>query len=212
MSSKTTNALILSFTVIGAIVGIVFYPILPKRIAFHWNMIGEASAFESKFWGVFAIPVIMFSLFFLRLITLRIDPLKKNIEQFKGYYNGFWISISMFFLYIYYLVIVWNLGYHFDFTGMVIPAVSVLLYGIGVVLGRSKRNWFIGMKNPKIMMSETIWQKTHRLAGLLYKITAILSLFSIFLPGDFVMAATAIIIISVSIITAAYFYGEYRRR
>ncbi len=193
--------------------GVLLYPALPNQIASHWNAAGEANGFQSKFWGVFLVPAMMIVFFFLRLITLRIDPLKQNIESFKKYYDGFWIGINVFFLYIYGLTLAWNLGYRFNFTGMIIPAMSVLFYGIGIMMEQSKRNWFMGIRTPWTLSSDIVWSKTHKLGGVLFKIAACLSLFGMMFQGDIAILCVLVIpILLASVTTVIYSYIEYRKQ
>ena len=74
------------------ILAVAFYPSMPETMTSHWNASGEADDTISKFWGLFLFPLISLAITALLLLILRIDPLKANIEKFKGYYYGFIIT------------------------------------------------------------------------------------------------------------------------
>jgi uncharacterized membrane protein len=54
------------------------------------------------------------------------------------------------------------------------PAMGILFYIAGVMMSRAKRNYFIGIRTPWTLNNEEVWNKTHRLGGLLFKILVLL--------------------------------------
>jgi len=213
MTKKTTNIILLMLIAAAAIIGAILYPSLPDKVASHWNAAGEADGTMSKFWGVFLLPMIMAGLFLLYLIIPRVDPLRANIESFRKHYNIFWVFMFAFFIYIFGLTMVWNLGHRFNFTMTIIPAMSALLYAIGFIIEKSKRNWFVGIRTPWTLSSDIVWEKTHKLGGKLFKVAAVLSLFGLFLRGESAIVATLIVpVMAVSVITIVYSYLEFRRQ
>ena len=152
------------FTLAGA-----FYPFMPEVMASHWNAKGEADGTMSRFWGLFLFPLFSLVITALLLIIPKIDPLKANIQTFKGYYYGFIIAFLVYFLYIYVLTLVWNLCWKFDFIQMIIPAVGILMFIAGVLISKAKRNFFIGIRTPWTLSNDEAWSKTHCFGGTLFK-------------------------------------------
>ncbi|MBI5884551.1 SdpI family protein [archaeon] len=122
-------------------------------------------------------PLISIGLLALFKAIPRIDPLRKNIEKFRNYFDWFNALILLFLLYIHLLVIAWNLGYKFDFIALMAPALGALFYFTGVMLKHAKRNWFIGLRTPWTLSSDKVWDKTHAKAGKLFKLAGIIALF-----------------------------------
>lgn len=193
------------------IVGIILYPLFPDQIAAHWNAAGEADGYMGKFWGVFLLPGIILVMFLLYFFIPKLDPLQKNIDSFQPIYNVFWVLMFIFFAYIFGLSMAWNMGYRFNFTMTIVPAVSVLLYVIGVVLEKSKRNWFMGIRTPWTLSSDVVWDKTHKLGGHLFKIAAGISLVGIFLYGPYTIAMILIPVALASVVTVVYSYIIYTK-
>ena len=73
---------------------------------------------------------------------------KTDIEKFKTYFYGLVVVITKFFFYLNLLVILWNLDFRFDFTQLLMPAMVILLYVVGIMIGKAKRNYFIGIRTP----------------------------------------------------------------
>ncbi|MCM2326000.1 MAG: SdpI family protein [Candidatus Woesearchaeota archaeon] len=200
---------IISMSLISLIIGLYIYPRMPGQMASHWNIRGEVDDYMSRFWGVFLIPFIHASLMLLLLTLPRIDPLDKNIDRFKGDYHGFLIVFSIYMLFIYIWTLLWNLGVHMS-PNLIMPiGISVLFYHIGVLLEKTRRNWFIGIRTPWTLNSEKIWLKTHKVGGKLFKISGLIA----FIGMLFEAYSWIFIIVPIAFSTLysiAYSYKEYK--
>jgi uncharacterized membrane protein len=103
------------------------------------------------------------------------------------------------------------MGYVFDFTLAFIPAIAVLWFCMGVLLAHTKRNWFVGIRTPWTLSSDIVWNKTHKLGGLLFKVTALMTLFGLFFGRPALLFFIIIPLILIVIITSVYSYVEYRK-
>jgi uncharacterized membrane protein len=187
-----------------------FYPQLPERLASHWNAAGEADGYTSKFWGLFLLPVIALGLSFLLVLIPRLDPLKANVARFQSYYYGFIIVFLLFFFYLHLLTIVYNLGYPFNMTLFLIPAFAIMFYFMGMMVGKSKRNYFIGIRTPWTLASDTVWDKTHALGGKLFKLAAVFSLIGLFF-GPYAIWFLLAPVLLATVIVVVYSYLAYRQ-
>ena len=97
---RKTELFILIFVIVSFIIGIYLYPKMPEQMASHWNAQGNVDDYMPKFWGVFLMPFVFAGLALLFIVIPRIDPLKKNIEKFRKYYDGFIILFLIWFLLI----------------------------------------------------------------------------------------------------------------
>lgn len=210
MNTKISRLIMACIILLSFAIGIYFYPVMPLRMASHWGINGVVDGYISKFWGLFLMPTISIVMFLLFIAIPKIDPLKKNIEEFKKYYNGFAAIIIAFLFYIYLLTIFWNIGVGFNMPMLMVPPFVVLFYYAGVLTENAKTNWFIGIRTPWTLSSEHVWRKTHKLGGKLFKISALISLFGlIFKPYAFYLVI--IPAIAVAIFTILYSYFEYRK-
>ena len=187
------------------VVAFYFYPIMPSQIATHWGVSGQADGYSSKAFGLFFMPVLSVFLFFLFISLPKIDPYKKNFDQFKNYFQNFINLIFSFFFYIYLITIIWNLGFRFNMIQILSPAFALLFYYAGVLMLHAKQNWFVGIRTPWTLSSENVWQKTHYLGAKLFKLTAIISLLSIIWP----LSATFFIMVPVILSSLFLFLYSY---
>jgi uncharacterized membrane protein len=183
---------------------------MPERMVSHWNAKGEADGYMPKFWGLFLMPLISLAMALLLLLIPKIDPLKGNIEKFRKYFDGFIIFILLFLFYLNVLVIIWNLGIRFNFIHKTVPAFSALFYYLGILVSNAKRNWFIGIRTPWTLSSETVWDKTHKIGGRLFKVSALIALIGI-LFGQFAVYFIILPVILTALYTCIYSYFEYKK-
>lgn len=188
----------------------IAYPAMPGLMASHWGFSGEVNGYLPKTWGLFLIPLISAGLTLLFLLIPRIDPLKANIGQFMEAYDLFIIVFLLFLLYLSILMIAWNLGIRFNIAQVLSPAFGVLYYACGVLIGKAKRNWFIGIRTPWTLSSEKVWDRTHAIGGKLFRIAGVIALAGIILPGIVWLLILGPVLF-VSIYLVVYSYREYRK-
>jgi uncharacterized membrane protein len=184
---------------------------MPENMASHWNEKGEVNGYMPKIWGLFLVPIISFVLFLLFVAIPKIDPLKKNIEKFRKYFDTFMLLIILFLFYVYLLTIFWNLGLRFNFFPVLVPVFSFIIYYSGVLIENSKRNWFIGVRTPWTLSNDEVWNKTNKLGGKLFKIAAIFALIGIIF-GNYAIYFVISPIIIASFYTIVYSYLEYQKQ
>jgi len=211
MTTKTSYIIIAGITLSSLVIGFSVYPLFPAEIASHWGVNGEVNGFMPKFWGSFLIPFVLIFLSFLLFLLPKIDPLKKNVATFRGYYNNIIVGIIVFLFYINFLSIGWNLGYRFDMGKMIVPPIALLWYLLGVNLPQIKQNWFMGIRTPWTMTSVRVWDETHKWSGKLFQYSAVISIIGFFLPSNLMFWCFIIPVIFSSIASVIYSYLLFKK-
>ena len=194
------------------LVGIALWDRLPDPMASHWNASDLVDGYMPKFWGVFLMPLTTLGLFLLFLAIPNIDPLKANIAQFREIFNLFIALFVGFMIYIYFLTLLWNLGYTgFEMSEAMLPALGILFFFIGYLLRKAKRNYFIGIRTPWTLSSDKVWDETHRLGSVLYMISGVLAFAGSFLGGMTTFWFIIVPLMVSTIISLIYSYVLYRR-
>lgn len=138
--------------------------VLPAEVPIHWNAIGEIDGWGNKKTLIlipFLLPLLVYAIF---SIMPKIDPKKKIDATSKKFYNiKFLLTLFMSVLALFILYSSKNQS----FTN---PNILTILIGVFfVVLGNYmktiKANYFIGIRTPWTLENETVWKKTHKLAG-----------------------------------------------
>lgn len=207
---KKINYLFFILIFTSLFLSIYFYPLMPDKIATHWGVNGEVNGFMPKFFGMFLFPTLLILLSLLFYYLPKIDPLKKNLESFKKELNIFIFILFAFFISIQCFVFAWNLGYKYDIGIIVSLGIGIIFFYLGVLLKKTKRNFFIGIRTPWTLSNDIVWDKTHNLGGKLFMIAGVLSIFGIFLKGSafyFILIPLLIIVLY----TFGYSYYVYRK-
>jgi uncharacterized membrane protein len=181
MSNKTTAIISFSLIALALFAGLILYAQLPDPMPSHWNAAGEIDGYMSKFWGIFLMPIITIALVPLFLVIPNIDPLKANIAKFRGAFNWFIVAFVAYMLFIYGLTLAAALGVQFNMTVMLLPVVGLLFIGVGYMMGQAKRNFFIGIRTPWTLSSDTVWAETHKLGSKLFMLGGVVTIISAFL-------------------------------
>lgn len=209
MEKKTIAAIVLliSFSFLSSA---YFYNLLPDRVASHWNAQGQVDGTMPKGFSLFFTPAVLLILIVFLAVMPRVDPLKKNIEKFRGDYDRFIVLFAAFLVYVHLLTITWNLGYHFEMGAALSPALGVLFYYVGVLVEKSRRNWFIGIRTPWTLSSDNVWKKTHEVGGKLFKISGAIATLGVFFPG-YMLYFVLVPVLAVAAYLVVYSYLEYKK-
>ncbi len=201
---------LLIIVILSLVVGVYFYPKMPERMVSHWSAGGEPNGYLPKILGVLLVPSILVLLLLLCAVIPKIDPLNKNIQKFREYYDGFFVLLFVFLLLVHSQMILWNAGIEVSFSLTLPVLFGILFFYIGILLEKAKRNWFVGIRTPWTLSDERVWNKTHKIGGKLFKISGIISLFGI-VGGEYsVFFVTAPVVFS-SLYVVIYSYLEYRK-
>lgn len=211
MSTNTTSFTVLVLIAIAVIAGALLWNQLPEQMASHWNVNDQVDGYMPRFWGVFLMPLVTLGIFALFLILPNIDPLKANIEKFRGSFNLFILLISVFMLYIHGLTLAWSLGYqNFRMSAAMLPFLGLLFIFIGYMLRQAKRNFFIGIRTPWTLSSDTVWDKTHQLGSALFMASGALAILGSLLGGMYAFWLLFVPLIGSTLFLVVYSYVLYR--
>jgi len=211
MSTKTSIILSAVLILIVILAGVFLWSRLPDPMASHWNETDQVDGYMGKFWGTFLLPGMMIGLTLLFLAIPSIDPLKKNIADFRGWFNLFIVLFNLFMAFVHGLTLAWNLGH----TGIrmsvaMLPAMGLLFILIGLMIRKAKRNYFIGIRTPWTLANDVVWEKTHRLGSKLFIAAGILTLLSLLFP-DKTFVILMVSILGASLIAVVYSYLVFRQ-
>jgi len=84
------------------------------------------------------------------------------------------------------------------------------MYIISLLLAQARRNWFVGIRTPWTLSSEEVWNKTHKLGALLFKLVAIIILIGVIFPR-YSIYFVLIPVLSVAVFLVIYSYTLYTK-
>lgn len=210
LSPKTFCFLSALIVGVAIFLSVVLYPHMPEMMASHWGVSGEVNGYMPKFWGLFLMPMVSLGMLGLFWFIPKIDPLKKNIDSFRAYYDEFVLVLLLFLFYMHGATLVWNLGIVFDMGIAVVAPIGLLFIFIGRILEHSKRNWFVGIRTPWTLSSDVVWDKTHAFGARLFRMAGFAILLSLLYPPA-LFPVVFISAIGASLVPIVYSYVLYRR-
>ncbi|MDX9863330.1 MAG: DUF1648 domain-containing protein [Anaerolineaceae bacterium] len=210
MSTKTTWILVAVLTVASLAVGLAVYGMLPEQVASHWNVRGEADGYSSALSGILLLPAIMAGTCVLLMVIPAIDPMKENIAIFREDYNNMIAATAGFMAYLHALTLLYNLGVPFEMNSLLAPGFGGLFFLIGTMIGKARRNFFIGVRTPWTLSSDRVWQRTHERAATGFKAAGALTLLAIPFPRWAVIFMVGPVL-AVSLYAVVYSYFEFQR-
>ncbi len=182
------------------------YPQLPPTVATHWNVRGVADGFSSRLVAVAIMPLVIIVMTGLFNVLPKLDPRRANYTKFIGTYWLIANAVILFILIGHGMIVATGLGYPVKIGRTMPIGVGLLFIVLGNYLTRVEPNWFVGIRTPWTLSSDTVWRKTHRTGGWLMVLGGLVIVTCAFLPpGAFLpLFIAAILIMSVIPIVQSY--------
>lgn len=205
MSARNLTYIGISILIAMFLLALYFYPLMPIEMAVHFNFQGLPDRYMHRFFGIFLLPFISLLLYLFFYAILRIDPLRKNIEEFRLYYEIFIVIFLLFMFYIEFSLVFWNVGIRLNIMRFLTIPMGLFYVYIGVLLGKSKRNWFVGVRTPWTLDSDYVWNKTNKLAGKFFIIDGVFVMLSFFF-AKFILVFVLWLVLFAMLIIMLYSY------
>jgi len=143
----------------------VSYPYLPGRVPTHWNLQGEVDGYSPR-WMLFIFgPSVMASILGLFRVLPWLSPKQFEVDTFRSTYLYIMLVILVFFAYMFGLVLWAGLQGPWSTGQAMWGGVCLLFIMLGNVLGKVRRNFWIGVRTPWTLANERVWNATHRFAA-----------------------------------------------
>jgi len=175
----------LGFVVAGVAlaVSVWAWPRLPARVPTYWDVHGVPDGYSSRLVAALLVPAIVVAMNGLFRILPRLDPRRGNYEKFQDTYWLIANAVALFLLGTHVLVMVNGLGYTVAMSRLMPVGVGLLFIVLGNSLARLQPTWFVGIRTPWTLSSDTVWRKTHRTGGFTFVIAGVLMVGTAFVSG-----------------------------
>jgi len=182
------------------------YPRLPPTMLTHFRFDGTPDGFSSRLSALAFAPIIMVVMTVLFNVLPKVDPRRENYAKFL---TSYWLiahALIVFLLVAQALTIAAGLGFSVKIVRLMPLGIGLLLVFLGNYLTRVEPNWFVGIRTPWTLSSDTVWRKTHRTGGWLMVLGGLVIAACAFLPqGAFLpLVIAAIVVIAVVPIVQSY--------
>lgn len=166
MSSRTTQWISLGLLLLALLLSAALYGRLPELVATHFNLAGEPDRWSDRLTAAAAIPAFMALLWLMLWGLPKISPQGWRVEPFADVWHRCQLLVLAFMLSIHvgllgHALVWWGA----DFQRLVMIGVGLLFVTLGNYLGKTTRNFFLGIRTPWTLASDEVWRRTHRLGG-----------------------------------------------
>jgi uncharacterized membrane protein len=185
------------------------YPLLPDRVPTHWNWKGEVDGWSSRSFGCFFVPGLSGGLFLLFWALPWLSPKGFRVEPFRSTYDLIVVLVLALMAYIHIVALQAALHPQLDVSRALVGGIFLLFGGIGLLLGKVKRNFGVGVRTPWTLASEVVWDKTHRLAARLYFLTGVVG--AIAVGTGVPLAVCFVLLLAIVFVPVLYSLVLYKR-
>ena len=197
--------------VVALAIGVWAWPRLPARVATHWDIHGTPDGYSSRLFAVLITPVILVVINGVFRILPRLDPRRANYEKFQDTYWLIANAVALFLLGVHVLVMINGLGRPVAMSRLMPVAVGLLFVVLGNSLSRVQPTWFVGIRTPWTLSSDTVWRKTHRTGGFTFVTAGLVMIATALVSGPVVwvmLGAAAALAVAVPVVQS---YVLWRR-
>ena len=199
---------------LAALASVWAYPRLPETVATHWNLRGVPDAYSPRFWALAMMPLVMFAMTGVFAVLPKMDPRRENYAKFI---DSYWLianAILVFMGVAHVLILANGLGYFLQVDRLLPLGVGLLFAFLGNYLTRIEPNWFIGIRTPWTLSSDTVWRKTHRTGGWLFVIGGMVIAAGAFAPRGALLplfVATLIVVAGIPVVQSYVLWKREQR-
>ncbi len=187
---------------------VIVYPRLPDRVPTHWNVQGQVDGTGDKSWAAFAMPAAMALMIGVFAALPWLSPRKFSVDSFRSTYLAIMVIVVALLGYIHGLTLYAGLTGTVDVARALVGGLMLFLAAIGNLLGRVRRNFYVGIKTPWTLASERVWNDTHRLAAWTFTAGGLIGA-ALGLAG-FLIASTAVLAVA-ALVPVFYSFAHYKR-
>ena len=196
-------------TAVAWIASAIVYPRLPEQVPIHWNIRGEVDGYGSRMIGAFLAPALLIAFLGVFAALPQLSPKKFAVETFQRTYLFVMLLTTLLFAYIHMLILYATVIGNVQLGRAVIGGIMMFFVLMGNVMGKVRRNFYMGVRTPWTLASERVWNDTHRLTAWLFVAAGIIGIVMLLtpIPEYFVFG----VILLAAIIPIVYSFVHYKR-
>ncbi len=202
MNFIRANLLSLLALVALVLTSVILSSQLPDQIPSRFSFEGELLDSRPKLLMLILMPAAYFGLMISVNVLIGISPRRFSMPNSKRAMNQIVFGIGLLFVFLHYGMLMnegdYGLFVHYFSIGM-----AAFLVVTGNVFGKTKRNFFLGIRLPWTIDTDANWRATHRLCGKLMVIAGV----TLFIASFFFTSIVLMLILALSPLLIASVYS-----
>ncbi|WP_165071541.1 SdpI family protein [Paludisphaera rhizosphaerae] len=190
-----------------------YYPGLPDSIPTHWNIHGQVDGHGTKA-TVFLMPVIATVMLVLFAFLPALSPKSFEVDSFRSTYLYLLAVIVALFVYLQVVILMATFQEigggprRIDLGRALMGGLFVFFGLMGNVMGKIRKNFYIGIRVPWTLASDRVWNDTHRLAAWLMVAGAVVGLLLVVTGAP--IAAAFVVLLGSTLFPVVYSFFHYK--
>lgn len=188
------------------------YPRLPDSIPTHWNIHGEVDGRGGRA-TVFLMPAFATGLLILFAFLPALSPKSFEVDSFRPTY--LYVMATTIGLFAYIQVVILMTTFQelrgekpLDMRRGLVAGIFIFFGLMGNVMGKVRKNFYIGIRVPWTLASDRVWNDTHRLAAWLMVGGSVIGLALVLLGAP--LPAAFGVLMATALIPVAYSFFHYK--
>jgi uncharacterized membrane protein len=146
------------------------YDRLAPQIPIHWNIQGMPDGYMPKenVLTFLFVPALMALMVGLTLLLPWISPRQFEVDTFRDTWDYVMMLVVALVGYVLVIMLGSSLQQELHMGRWLVGGILLFLALSGNVLGRVRRNFWMGVRTPWALANEHVWVQTHRLAAWLF--------------------------------------------
>ena len=149
------------------------YPQLPAQVATHFNLHGEPNGWSPRLVATVLAPALGIVIALVFTVLPHIDPRRANYDKFGPTYWTIANAVLVLVAALHVVTLGKALGWDLNINRVVSLGLGGLLALLGNLMTRIRPNWFVGIRTPWTLSSDTVWRKTHRFGGVAFVVAGL---------------------------------------
>ncbi len=192
---------------------LVAYPDLPSSVPTHWNLHNRPDGYSPK-WVLFLFgPGLMAASMLLMYFLPWLSPKNFGVDSFRSTYLQIMLMLVTLLGYFSVVVLWVGIGHPLNVGRAIVGGICLIFALLGNLMGKVRRNFYIGVRTPWTLANERVWNATHRVAAKTLVAGGLVGLALIVAGLDGI--SVIVVLLAGAIVPIAYslvFYKQLERR
>lgn len=141
------------------------YPHLPSMVPVHWNFHGQIDRYAPR-WALFLLgPGTMAGMIVLFALLPWLSPKHFEVGVFRATCARIMLIVVAVFGYLHGVLLWAALGHAMNMGRATLGGLCLLVVLLGNLMGKVRRNFYIGVRTPWTLANERVWNRTHLFAA-----------------------------------------------
>jgi uncharacterized membrane protein len=187
------------------------YPQLPAQVATHFDFHGEPNGWSPRLVAAVLAPGLGLLLTAVFTVLPRIDPRRANYALFGPTYWTIINAVLVLLAGLHIVTLGKAIGWTVDMTRIVAIGVGGLFVLLGNLMTRIRPNWFMGIRTPWTLSSDTVWRKTHRFGGVAFVIAGLCIAATALIASDWMLYVAMGATVAAAVSSVVYSFVAWKQ-